>query len=69
MDYYLKLKDEVVDELMKDKKKECEFREKVKDIYGGDEGTLYFTCIDEDKCTSIVYSEFVKCECPSTEKN
>ena len=26
MSYYLKLKDEVVDELMKDKKKECEFR-------------------------------------------
>ena len=68
MSYYLKLKDEVVDDLMKDKKQECEFREKVKDIYGGDEGTLYFTCI-EDKCTSIVYSEVVECECPSTEKN
>ena len=54
MGYYLKLKDEVVDELMKDKMKECEFREKVMDIYGDDEGTLYFTCIDEDKCTSIV---------------
>ena len=40
----------------------------VKDIYGGDEGTLYFTCI-EDKCTSIVYSEVVECECPSTENN
>lgn len=63
------MKDEFVDELMEDKKKECEFREKVKDIYGGDGDTFYFTFIDEDKCTSIVYSEVVECECPSSEEN